>query len=60
MQLSLKAARINAEITVERAADAVAVSRSTLYNWESGITEPGYKQLRALCELYGVDTNSIK
>ena len=60
MQLSLKAARINAKITVEQAAGAVAVSRATLYNWESGITDPSYKQLRALCELYGVDTNSIK
>lgn len=60
MKLSLKAARINAGVTVEQAANAAAVSTSTIYNWESGITDPGYKQLRALCELYGVDTNSIK
>lgn len=60
MQISLKAARINANVTIEQAAKAVGVSCGTIRNWEIGTGQPGYQQFRALCKLYGVDTDTIK
>lgn len=60
MQISLKAARINAGITIDQAAKAANVSYGTIRNWESGKTTPGIGKFRALCQLYGVSMADIK
>ena len=58
-KISLKAARVNAEMTQEVAADKAGIARQTLVNYETGKTAPDIKTLRRLAELYGVDMNHI-
>ena len=60
MQITLKAARVNANVTRKEAAKAVEVDPQTIYNWESGKTTPGIGKFRALCQLYGVSMTDIK
>lgn len=56
MQISLKAARVNAEMTQKEAAERMGVDVSTLINWESGKTSPRAVQLQQLCDVYGVES----
>lgn len=59
MQISLKAARINAKMTQKEASEGIKVDVSTISNWESGKTSPKAYQLEALCRLYGVTIDQI-
>lgn len=56
MQISLKAARVNAEMTQREAAERIGVDVSTVVSWENGKTSPKAVQLQRLCEVYGVDS----
>lgn len=56
MQISLKAARVNAEMTQREAAERIGVDVSTLISWESGRTSPRAVQLQQLCDVYGVES----
>ena len=58
-QISLKAARVNADKTQKDAANHVGVSNSTMVSWESGKSTPRADQLRALCEFYNVPIDAI-
>lgn len=60
MQISLKAARINAGMQQAEAAEKLGVLRDTIGRWESGKTKPKADQLQKLCEVYGVPIESIK
>ena len=51
-QISLKAARVNANKTQAEVADLLHISKSTIVNWESGTTSPPADKLRKLCEMY--------
>ena len=55
MQISLKAARVNAEMSQREAAERIGVDVSTVLKWEKGKTSPKAVQLQKLCEVYGVD-----
>ena len=59
MQISLKAARVNANLTQKQAANGIGVDVSTISSWESGKTSPKAVSLEALCHLYGVTVDSI-
>lgn len=56
MQISLKAARVNAEMTQREAADRMGVDVSTIISWENGKTSPKAIQLQQLCDVYGVES----
>ena len=56
MQISLKAARVNAELTQKEAAKRLGVDVSTVVSWETGKTSPKVAQIQRLCEIYGVDS----
>lgn len=58
--ISLKAARINADLTQEQVKERTGFARSTLINWESGKTSPRYADLLTLCELYGIPVECVK
>ena len=60
LELTLRAARINAGLTQEQVHEQLGISRSTLHRIESGKSSPKYKVLRALCELYGVPVECLK
>ena len=60
MEITLKAARINAGLTQEQVKVKTGYSRNSLYRWEKGIASPKWKDLKRLCELYGVPAECIK
>lgn len=59
MQVSLRAARINAGITIDGAAKAVNKHRNTILRWESGKTEIPAKDFKKLCDLYQAPISCI-
>lgn len=59
-RLSLKAARVNAELTQKEVAKILNVEEKTVWNWENGKTFPKPPQINALCELYGVKYDYIR
>lgn len=59
MKISLKAARVNAELTQKKVAQQLAISNNTLINWESGKTSPNYLQLQKLCKIYKCKMDDI-
>ena len=58
-QISLRAARTNANLTLEQVSEATGVSVPTLSKWENYITFPTAMQLKRLCELFGCTRNDI-
>lgn len=59
LQISLAAARVNANLTQRDVAKALGISTQTLVNWEAGKTEPSANQARALASLYGIKLDYI-
>ena len=59
MQISLTAARVNANLTQKQAADKMNIDKSTLSKWENGKTSPSAPQLFDLCEIYGCSIDDI-
>lgn len=58
-QISLAAARVNAEMTQEEVAKALGVSKQTVVNWEKSRTEIDHSQAKKLSELYNMPLNNI-
>ena len=59
VKLSLKAARINANLDQKAAAKAIGVSNKTLGSWENGITSPPANKIPSIIELYGVPYDQL-
>lgn len=59
VKISLAAARVNAEMTQEQAAEAMKVSKSTIINWEKGHSKIPFSSLIALCAIYDFPIDSI-
>jgi transcriptional regulator with XRE-family HTH domain len=57
--VKLVACRANTGMTQKEFAEAVGVDPNTIYNWEKGITEPGYQALTKISELSGVPLGLI-
>ena len=58
-QISLKAARVNANLTQKEVASRLSVSNKTIINWETGKSSPRADQLRTLCEYYQIPIDFI-
>lgn len=58
-KITLKAARVNANISQKNAAQMLGVAPSTLRSWESGKTYPKQNQINAILLLYGVKFDNI-
>ena len=59
LKISLRAARVNAGLTQEQAADKIGIARQTLVNYETGKTFPDIKTLRRIADVYGIDKDRI-
>ena len=59
MRISIKAARVNADLRQADVANTMGVSRATIANWERGLTSPSAPQLIQLCKLYSCGLNDI-
>ncbi len=58
--ISLRAARIDAGLSLKEVAEAVGVCDTTVSKWERGKTYPNGVQLVALCRLYGRSLDEIR
>ena len=58
-KISLKAARVNADMTQEEAAKLLNVDKSTVASWENGKTNPDYIKAKKLSEIYGIPLDYI-
>ena len=59
VNISLKAARANADMTQKEWADELNVTVDTVMNWENGKTEPKLSQLKQISELSGIPMDFI-
>ena len=59
LQISLAAARVNANLTQEDVARAMQVSKNTIINWEKGKSEPSISQSRELERIYKIPMDYI-
>ena len=64
MAISIKAARVNAELTQAEVCEKLKAmgyktAQSTLVSWEKNDTFPPVPQFKALCYIYGCDMNDI-
>lgn len=53
-KITLKAARVNANLTQSDVARYLHRTKQTIVNWESGATEIRYSDMLTLSELYGM------
>lgn len=59
LQITMKAARVNAGYTQEQAAELLEVAIKTLQNWESGETSPTIEQGKKIAQIYGLSFDNI-
>lgn len=59
MKVSLKAARVNANLDQKTAARFIGVTPETLGNWEKGNSYPNVPQITKIEELYKVKYDDI-
>jgi len=57
--ITLKAARVNKNLTQADAARIIGVSVDTLVNWETGKTFPKVPQIKKIEDTYGVEYRDI-
>jgi DNA-binding XRE family transcriptional regulator len=58
-QISLAAARVNADKTQEDISNFMHVSKNTVVNWEKGTTEPTISQARKLAAYLNMPLDRI-
>lgn len=58
-KITLKAARVNKELTQAKAAQMLGISKKTLQRWENGKSFPTPPKIDAICEVYGVPYDNI-
>lgn len=59
LQISLKAARVNANLRQTDVAIEMNVDVSTIGKWEKEQTAPRWDQFKKLCEIYHCSTDDI-
>lgn len=60
MRISLRAARVNAELTQQQVADALNVDKGTVIRWEKYESQPNSGKVDALCRLYNMPYDNIE
>lgn len=59
MRVTIKAARVNKNLTQAELAEAVGVGVRTIQNWESGASSPRADMMPAICEVLECSTDDI-
>ena len=60
MKITLKAARVNANLTQQEVSDKLGVSKHTITNWETGRTKIKKVCVMALASVYKLDVEDLK
>lgn len=58
-KITLKAARVNANLTQTEAAKRIGVTRDTISNWETGKSSPNVRIFKVIEKVYGVPYDSL-
>lgn len=59
LKISLKAARVNANLSQSAVAKKMKKNKQTIVNWENGKTVIDAANFTALCNLYSIDPEYI-
>lgn len=59
IQISLAAARVNAQLTQEQVAAKMKVGKRTIINWEKGIAIPSFADISMLSDIYKIPVDNI-
>ena len=59
MKISLKAARVNANLTQAEVAKLLRKNKQTIVDWENGKTVIDIGNFTALCQIYKIDKDCI-
>ena len=59
IKISLTAARVNAELTLEQASKLLNVSKNTLIKWEKGLSFPTWDKVQMIGEIYRFPVDHI-
>lgn len=59
IQISLAAARVNAQLTQEQVAAKMKVGKRTIINWEKGIAIPSFADISMLSDIYKIPIDNI-
>ena len=59
-KVTLRAARVNAELSLDEAAERIGKSKQSIVNWESGKTPIKYSDLLKLSEIYEMPIEYIR
>jgi transcriptional regulator with XRE-family HTH domain len=60
MKISIKAARVNAELNITKAAEELGVATSTLSGYENGAVVPRYDMLVKMSALYNIPIENLR
>lgn len=58
-KMTLRAARVNAKLSRDKAAAAIGVSASTIKNWEIGKSSPTVDMVPRICSAYNTTYDDI-
>lgn len=59
IMISLAAARVNADLTLDEACKMLGVSKNTLIKWEKGISCPPWDKVMMISEIYKFPYDNI-
>lgn len=59
LKISLRAARINAELKQREVADILNVEKSTVSSWERGLSQPKIEQAQLLSQIYKIPLDNL-
>lgn len=60
LEISLSAARENANLTQDEVAKILKVTKQTIVNWEKGRQEPTVNRAKELSKLYKIPLDNIR
>lgn len=59
LQISLAAARVNANLTQEELGKELGVSKQTIINWEKGRIVPGIPEMEMIAKILNIPQDNI-
>lgn len=59
MKITLRAARVNAGLSLKDVSKNLKTSYVTVSRWETGKSVPSIKKFKQLCALYGIEEDMI-
>lgn len=59
MVITIKAARVNKNLTQAQAAELLGVSKDSLWNYENGRSFPDVRVVQKMVEVYGISYDNL-